>query len=80
MIDATTSKPLKVSTGKGEMSYIIVPLEQLDKVETLLNANKVSYWVDEDAISLEGKPYITFINLSRNCDPAIVQRLLDTVP
>jgi hypothetical protein len=80
MIDTTTRKPLCVSTDGEGGPYIMVPVTQLDKVRALLDANKVFYWVDEEALSLEGKPEITFINLDHPGDPAMVQRLLDGIP
>jgi len=80
MIDTTTRKPLGVSTDGEGGPYIMVPVEQLDKVRALLDASKVAYWVDEEAISLDGKPEITVINLSRQRDETMVQRLLDSIP
>jgi len=80
MIDATTREPLHVSTDGEGGSYIMVPVTQLDRVRALLDANRISYWVDEEALSLEGKPEITFINLDHPVDPARVQQLLDGIP
>ena len=80
MIDTTTQKPLCVSTDGGAGPYIVVPVAQLDQVRTLLDVNKVSYWVDEEALSLDGKPEIIVINLARRSDPAMLQRLLDRIP
>ena len=79
MIDTSTQKRLSVSTD-GEWSYIRLPVSQLDEVEALLKANKVSYWVDEEALSLDGKPEVTWINLKYRTDPAAVQSLLDRIP
>ena len=80
MIDVTTSKPLSVSIHGEGGPYIMVPVAQLDKVRALLDANRVFYWADEEAISLDGKPEIAFINLGHRADPALVQRLLDSIP
>ncbi len=80
MIDTRTRKRLHVSTDGEAGSYIMVPVEQLNQVRTLLDANKVSYWVDEEAISLDGKPEIAVINLDLRSEPATVQRLLDSIP
>lgn len=80
MIDTTTEKPLKVSTECDVMPYIMVPVAQLEKVRTLLAANKVSFWVDEEAISLDGKPEVTVINLGHGSDSVKVQHLLDSIP
>lgn len=80
MIDTTTRQPLQVSTDGGAGPYIVVPMAQLDKVGALLDANKVAYWVDEEALSLDGKPEITVINLGHRSDPAMIQRLLNSIP
>jgi hypothetical protein len=80
MNDTTTRKPLRVSTDGGAGPYIVVPVSQLDQVVALLDANKVSYWVDEEALSIDGKPEIIFVNLERGSDPAAIQRLLDSIP
>jgi hypothetical protein len=79
MIDTTTDKPLKVSTECDAMPYIMVPVAQLERVKALLAANKVTFWVDEEAISLDGKPEVTVINLGHGSDPVKVQRLLDSI-
>jgi hypothetical protein len=79
MIDTTTRQPLLVSTDGDAGPYIIVPVAQLDNVRTLLEANKVSYWVDEEAISLDGKPEVAVINLAHGSNPATVQSLLDSI-
>jgi hypothetical protein len=79
MTDTSLRKRLSVSTD-GEWSHIKLPLSQLDEVEGLLKANKISYWVDEEALSVDGKPEVTWINLKHKTDPAAVQRLLDTIP
>jgi hypothetical protein len=78
-IGTTTRKPLRVSTDGGAGPYIVAPISQLDQVVALLDANKVAYWVDEEAISIDGKPEIIFINLERGSDPAVIQGLLDSI-
>jgi hypothetical protein len=80
MIDTTTDKPLEVLTDGNAGPYIMVPVAQLEKVRNLLDASKIPYWVDEEAISLDGKPEITVINLSHGSDPNRVQKLLDSIP
>lgn len=80
MIDTTTDKPLKVSTECDAMPYIMVPVAQLEKVRTLLAANECSFWIDEEAISLDGKPEVIVINLGHGSDPEKVQHLLDSIP
>jgi hypothetical protein len=80
MIDTTTRQPLHVSTDGEAGPYIMVLVTQLDSVRALLDANQVSYWVDEEAISLDGKPEVAVINLGRRNNPVTIQRLLDNLP
>lgn len=80
MIDTTTHRPLYVSTDGDAGPYIMVPVAQLDEVRAVLDANKVPYWVDEEAISLDGKPEVAVINLGHGSNPATVQSLLDSIP
>ena len=77
MIDVTTKKPLYVSTDGDAGPYIMVPVQQIDDVRTLLDANNIPYWVDEDAISFDGKPEVTVVNLGRGSDAPRVQNILD---
>lgn len=79
MIDVTTKEPLYVSDGGTAGPYIMVPLSQLDDLKRLLDANQVSYWVDNNAISLDGEPYIAFVNFGRDVDAGAVQAMLDGV-
>lgn len=80
MIDISTKKPLHVSTDGDAGPYIMVPVQQIDDVRRLLDANDIHYWVDEMAVSLDGKPEITVVNLGRGADPEAVQSILDIVP
>jgi hypothetical protein len=79
MIDTKTDKPLSVSTDGGAGPYIVAPVAQLERVRILLDKNKVRYWVDEEAISLDGKPEIAVINLGQGSDPERIQDLLDSI-
>ncbi len=78
MIDVVTKKPLHVSTDGTAGPYIRVPLDQLDDVRRLLDKGGIPYSVDEDAISLNGRPYVTVLDLGRGADPVAVQKLLDS--
>jgi hypothetical protein len=79
MSDVVTKEPLHVSTDGTVGPYIMVPLDQLDEVRQLLDQHNIRYSVDEDAISLNGKPYVTVIDLGRGADAAAVQTILDRV-
>lgn len=80
MIDSSTKKPLHVLTAGAAPPYITISVKQLAAVTRMLDDNHVKYWVDEDAISLDGGPELTVINLGRGVDAGAVQRMLDSVP
>ena len=77
MMDAQTQEPVVVSKDGDAGPYIMVVLAQLDRVTGVLRDNGIAFWVDEDAISLNGKPEITVVNLGRGVDAARVQQMLD---
>lgn len=79
MTDATTKKPLRVSTEGTAGPYIRLPVSQLEEVRRLLDGHSIRYWVNENAISWDGGPYFTVINLGREGDAAAVQAILDSV-
>lgn len=79
MTDGTTQQRLSVSTDGTAGPYITVPVSQLEEVKGLLDARRIRYWVDENAISLNGEPEIAVINLGREADAAAVQEILDSV-
>jgi hypothetical protein len=80
MTDATTRERLEVSTDGNAGPYIMVPESQLSVVRALLDRNKIRYWVDEEVISLDGKPEIAFVNLGHGTNSQVVQKLLDSIP
>ncbi|HEX8199191.1 MAG TPA: hypothetical protein VF590_01795 [Isosphaeraceae bacterium] len=80
MIDATTKRSIYVSTDGTAGPYIMVPVRQLNEVRQLLDQQRIHYWVEEDAISLNGAPEIAVINLGRGADADVVQAILDSVP
>ncbi len=77
MIDATTRKPLYVSTDGTAGPYIMAPFSQLPDIRELLDRNEVRYWVEEDVISLDGAPEIAVVNLSRGANVTAIQAILD---
>lgn len=78
MTDATTQKPLRVSTDGTAGPYIMVPVSRLDEIRRLLDSRGIRYWAEENAISLDGAPEIAVINLGRGVDAAAVQAILDS--
>ena len=77
MTDVTTHRALHVSTDGTAGPYIMVPVSQLDDVTRLLARHRIVYDVDEYAISLNGTPEVTVVNLGRRADGAAVQQILD---
>ncbi len=79
MNNATTQQPLRVLTDGTAGPYIMVPVAQLDEVKQLLHDSRIQYWVDENAISIDGKPEVAIINLGRGANASAVQAILDSV-
>lgn len=77
MTDVTTQQPLQVLTDGTAGPYLTVPLSQLDEIKILLDSRRIRYWVEENAISLDGSPYVAVVNLGRTGDAAAVQSILD---
>lgn len=77
MIDSFTGAAIHVSTDGDAGPYIVLRLDQLDVVKKALDQSHVLYWVDENAVSLNGKPELVVINLSRDTDAKSVQTILD---
>jgi hypothetical protein len=77
MTDTTTRRPIRVSTDAASGPYIMVPVEVLEKVRKLLVDNDIPHWVDHIAVSVDGRPAVTVINLGRQVDSRRVQDLLD---
>jgi len=77
MIDQTTQRPIEVSLEGDAGPYIMVPVQQLADVRHILDAHQIGYWVDLNAIAIDGEPAVTVINLRRGVDPTPVQELLD---
>jgi hypothetical protein len=79
VIDMTTKRPMHVSTDGTAGPYIMLPVSQLEEVRQLLDKNQIRYSIDKYAISLDGEPETTVINLGRGGNNAAVQALLDSV-
>ena len=77
MIDVTTKKLLRVSTDGTAGPYLTVPVSQLSEVRKLLTGHRIRFWVEENAISLNGAPEVAVINFGRGADPVAVQAILD---
>ena len=77
MNDLTTKQPLHVSTNSAARPYIRLPVSQVNGVRQLLDEHGIAYSVDNYAISLDGAPEVTYIDLGRDGDAKRVQQLLD---
>jgi hypothetical protein len=73
----STKTPLRVSPGGRAGPYVMVPVSELDDIKKLLDEHSVAYWVDENAISLNGEPEVTYINFRDGIDAMRIQRVLD---
>ena len=72
MIDATTKRPLYVSTDGTDGPYTMVPVTQLAEVRQLLAGHRIRYQVEEEAISLNGVPEVAVIDSGRGADAKAV--------
>ena len=76
MIDEMTEDRLRVSTDGVAGPYLMVPCPA-GQVREQLNQHAIRYWVDADAISLDGKSAIAVINFGRAGDATRIQTILD---
>ncbi len=77
MTDTRNGNRLQVLDGGAGGLYIELTVDQLDEVRKLLDRDEIPYWVNSIAISIDGKPAVTVINLGLNNDAAQVQAILD---
>jgi hypothetical protein len=55
----------------------MLPLDQVADIEGILRGGNIPFWVDSDAISVDGEPAIIVVNLRSEADVNRVQQLLD---
>ena len=77
MTDTTTKKPLRVSSDGTAGPYIWLPYSQLEDLRRLLDSHGIYYWATEHAISFDGGPEMIIVNLGRDGNGALVQKILD---
>jgi hypothetical protein len=77
MTDTATRRPIQVSMDGTSGPYIMLAVELLERVQKLLVENDVPHWLEHHAISVDGRPAVTVINLGRKVDSRRVQELLD---
>ncbi len=77
MIDQTTQKPFRVKSDEIAGPFLSLPLAQLKSVREVLDHLAIRYWVNSEAISLDGKPAKIVINFGKTGDAARIQAALD---
>lgn len=77
MVDTFSGRLLRVSRDGRAGPYLILPYGQLPAVQEILKRAQISFWVDENAISMSGGPVQTVINFNRHADADQIQRTLD---
>ncbi len=77
MSGSITQKPIRVSTDGTAGLSIMVPTDQLKRVHKLLEEYRVPFWVDHNAVSVDGAPALAVINIGPRTDPRQAQTLLD---
>jgi hypothetical protein len=77
MKDVITNTNIVVSKDGDSGPYIIAPTSQIEAIQSLLEQNRIAHWIDDDAISIDGKPEIGVFNLGQSSDPRQVQAILD---
>ena len=80
MIDSQTRREIRVSIDGTSGPYIMVPVDRLSHIRERLDERNIPYWVDSDAISLDGKPAVAILNLRHSGDAKSVQAILDNAP
>lgn len=79
MVDVAEKKSLQVSTDGTAGPYLMVSLDALRQVKSLLDSHGIRYFVDEQAISIDGSPYVTLLDFGLRGDADLIQSLLDSV-
>jgi hypothetical protein len=77
MIDEVEKKPMKVKSDVIAGPFLRLPLVQLPSVREVLDRQGIYYWVDSEAISLDHKPPVIYINFGRKGDAVRIQAVLD---
>jgi hypothetical protein len=77
MIDTTTKNPIRVLDGGLAGPYLMVPVDQLDRIRALLDQHGIRYWVESEAISINNGPATVIVNFGFTGDAARLQRIFD---
>ncbi len=77
MIDTQSKKAIRVLDGGIAGPYLMLPLDQLDRVRALLDQHAVRYWVESQVISINHGPETAWVNFGFTEDAARLQAILD---
>jgi len=77
MIDTVSGRTLQVSRDGRAGPYLIVQYGQITAVQEALKRANISFWADENAISMSGGPSQSVINFSKHANADEIQRVLD---
>ena len=72
-----TKKPIQVRAGELPWPFIFLPLEQVDAVKRVLEAQGVRYYTRGSGVSWDEGPWMTSIHLEYKTNVAEVQGALD---
>ena len=78
MHETSQNRSLNVFTSHGADPHMWLPVSELVRVTSVLDANQVSYSLDEEALSIDGQPEVIYLQFGPRTDAAKVQRLLDS--
>lgn len=57
----------------------MAPVSQLSDVQKARHGRGVRFWVEKEAISVNGAPAIAVVNLGRGADARAIQAILDSL-
>jgi len=80
MTNMSTQEPVRVLTGGTAGPYMMIPVDQLESIQQTLTQNGIRFWMDDNALSINGSPYIALINLGREANAIAIQAILDQTP
>jgi hypothetical protein len=79
MTEALDPRSVRLWRGAFDFLNIAIPVSRLEQLKRLLEANGISYYVDEVTITMDDEPEFTTLELGRSADPEVVRRLLDEI-
>jgi hypothetical protein len=79
MTEALDRRFVRLWRGAFDFLNIAIPVSRLEQLKQLLEANGISYYVDEVTIEMSDMPETATLELGRSADPEVVKRLLDEI-